>query len=155
MVLARDRESIELVQNLLSGKSPRNAVRFCPDVAFVLEPALPEEPDIQPRIDRTNSFPLIGLNVNGLLYIGGYTRNNMFGLNVDYKEFVHILLKELLEKTNGHILLIPHELLEDSDINELIICRQLFKSLDKQYAGRIHFVNREYDQSHIKDYRFV
>jgi len=149
-IFARDTESIELVHNLLGAKGKGKTVRFCPDIAFALEVTLPDKPVIQPELPRNDSLPLIGLNVSGLLYIGGYTRNNMFGLNVNYKELVHELLKELLEETNSHILLIPHELLEDSEINELTICRSLFDSFDKRYPGRIHLVNKEYDQSEIK-----
>ena len=49
----------------------------------------------------------IGLNVSGLLYMGGYTKSNQFHLKYDYSEFVNKLIERLLEK-EYHIHLISH-----------------------------------------------
>jgi colanic acid/amylovoran biosynthesis protein len=149
-IFARDRESIELVQRLLRRQSKDKIIGFCPDIAFTLEAALPEEPNIQPKLDQKNSAPLIGLNISGLLYLGGYTRDNMFELNVDYKHFVPVLLEELMKRTNAHVLLIPHVYWGNVEGDELQICRELFESIDEKYADRIHLFNQEYDQSQTK-----
>ena len=50
----------------------------------------------------------IGINVSGLLYNGGYNRNNYFGLKFDYKEFINKLLSELSSDRNIEVHLIPH-----------------------------------------------
>lgn len=147
---SRDKDSIEVVGRLLGRKGKDKVVEFCPDVAFALESILPTEPSIRPPLASRGNAPLIGLNVSGLLYVGGYTRNNMFALKVDYKQFVHRLLEQLLEQTDAHILLIPHVVLEGSDLNELSICRRLLLSVDSRYSGRVHLVEQEYDQSQIK-----
>jgi polysaccharide pyruvyl transferase WcaK-like protein len=147
----RDRDSVEVIRSLLGEKADGKDVRFCPDVAFVLESALPEKPNIQPALERKKNVPLIGLNVSSLLYIGGFTRDDMFGLKVDYKEFIDTLLKHLMEQTNASVLLVPHQLLkEEPDACELSICRRLFESIGDKYGGRIYLVNQEYNQSESK-----
>ncbi len=149
-IFARDTESIELVRKLLGRKGKDEIIEFCPDVAFTLEAALPEEPNIQPKLDRSNSAPLIGLNISGLLYVGGFTRNNMFGLGVDYKEFVHVMLEQLMEQTSAHILLVPHVFWGGAEGDESLVCRELRELMGAKYADRLHLIMQEYDQSQIK-----
>ncbi|MCK4825520.1 polysaccharide pyruvyl transferase family protein, partial [bacterium] len=151
---SRDKSSIDVIHDLLSEKGKHKTVRFCPDVAFVLESAPPGKPDIRPPLDRKSNIPLIGLNISSLLYIGGFTRNNMFGLKANYKQFVHILLKELIERTKAHVLLIPHEyypfVIDGHEYTEIQLCEEVLQSIDKHHRDRIHLVLREYDQNHIK-----
>ena len=153
-LFSRDADSIELVWDMLGEKGKHKDVQLCPDVAFVLEPILPDKPDIQPELGRKGNIPLIGLNISTLLYIGGFTRKNMFALKVDYKQFVHILLKELMERTRAHVLLIPHEyfpfMIDGQECTEIDVCKEVHQSIDKQYHDRIHIVMREYDQNQIK-----
>lgn len=149
-ILARATESITLVRDLLGPRGKHKVPRLCPDVAFVLESALPEKPDIQPKLDRNSSVPLIGLNISGLLYVGGFTHNNMFGLRVNYKEFVHVMLEWLMARTNAHVLLVPHVYGGNWERDEWLLCCRLLKSMDEQYADRLHTVVQEYDQSELK-----
>lgn len=149
-IFARDTESIELVRELLEYKSKDMIIEFCPDVAFVLEPKLPEELDVQPELDRNNSAPLIGLNISGLLYVGGFTRDNMFGLKFDYKEFAHKMLDWLMEHTNAHVLLVPHVYWGGVEGDESLVCRELRESMGDKHADRLHLIMREYDQSQVK-----
>lgn len=51
----------------------------------------------------------VGINVSGLLMSGGYTRNNMFGLQMDYRK----LVQDIITRFQGHpdgceIHLVPH-----------------------------------------------
>jgi len=149
-IFARDRESMELARKLLGCKSKDKIIEFCPDIAFTLEASLPEEPDIQPKLHRNNSAPLIGLNISGLLYVGGFTHDNMFGLKFNYKEFAHRMLERLMEHTNAHVLLVPHVYWGGVEGDELQICRKLRESMDAKYADRLHLIMQEYDQSQIK-----
>ena len=48
-----------------------------------------------------------GLNVSGLLYNGGYSGRNEFGLSLDYVEFTHLLIEGLLER-GAEVHLVPH-----------------------------------------------
>lgn len=72
------------------------------DVALRLPYDLPPE--------RPETGPVrIGINISGLLMSGGYTRNNMFGLKMDYPQ----LIRDILQRFEEHpepceIHLVPH-----------------------------------------------
>jgi polysaccharide pyruvyl transferase WcaK-like protein len=106
---------------------------------------------IEPRLEQQPGVPLIGLNVNGLMYNGGYTRNNMFGLKCNYKIFVQQLVQKLLAETTAHILLVPHTFTATKDVNsDPDACREIFLSTPEYYKTRLHLVTREYNQHEIK-----
>lgn len=50
----------------------------------------------------------VGLNVSGLLWNGGYTKDNQFGLAHDYKEYIVSLINKFNEIGNIEIHLISH-----------------------------------------------
>lgn len=102
-IWTRDKNCIEPVR-ALCGTAPR----YCPDVAFTLHPTEPRTLVIEPERSISDLRPLIGVNVSGLLYMGGYTGDNMFRLRTDYRTLIQKLLVELLERTNANVLLIPH-----------------------------------------------
>lgn len=56
----------------------------------------------------TSSRLRVGLNISGLLYNGGYTENNQFGLKSDYKELIGRLIKMLTEELYCDVYLVPH-----------------------------------------------
>jgi polysaccharide pyruvyl transferase WcaK-like protein len=148
-IISRDKEGVEVVKKIM-GKGNEN-VHSCCDVAFVLDAALPEEIVIEPPLIRAASHSLIGLNVNGLLYNGGYTRDNMFGLNYDYKVFARNLVLRLVKDTDKHILLIPHTFGLPGNINsDPDACLDILANLDNAYKDRVHMVMKEYDQFAIK-----
>ncbi|QXQ08303.1 polysaccharide pyruvyl transferase family protein [Sphingosinicellaceae bacterium] len=70
------------------------------DVAF----ALPFDP--APR--GTSGKLRVGLNVSGLLFNGGHTGNNEFGIEVDYTALTHALLKAFTARPDVQIELISH-----------------------------------------------
>ncbi len=147
VILSRDRDSVRTVQALVAGAK----VRFCPDVAFTLEPAAPERWRAEPELDLDKARPLIGLNVNGLIFNGGYTRRNMFGLKFDYKAFLPVLLEGLLRQTPAHILLVPHAFGPPGSINsDRDAIGHLHRQAAGKYEGRLHALVGEYDQSGLK-----
>jgi polysaccharide pyruvyl transferase WcaK-like protein len=151
-ILARDKESTEFVKNILNDKNREGMVNFCPDVAFTLNVTKVDKPEITPDIDKSLNAPLIGINVNGLMYNGGYTRENMFQLKFDYKLFVKGLVKQLLTDTNAHILFVPHTFGAPGNINsDPDACTDVFKATIDSENGRLHLVTKEYDQSEIKN----
>jgi polysaccharide pyruvyl transferase WcaK-like protein len=137
-----------LLNNRGNGK-----VRFVPDVAFVLDARKPEHLDIEPSADmRTQGSIVIGLNVSGLLFNGGYNRDNMFGLGSNYCELVYAVVEMLLKHQKVSVLLIPHvfplagnEVESDPDA-----CLKMYECLSKIYPGRMLLVKGEYDQGEIK-----
>jgi colanic acid/amylovoran biosynthesis protein len=151
-ILSRDRESMELIYTLLGSGQAKKDVRLCPDVAFLLDSSIPMDVDIRPSLpERTPEEPLIGFNVNGLLYHGGYTRDNMFGLNYDYKLFVNRMADRLLQDTKARILLIPHTFAHGGDVeSDNDACHDVFRRTSHDRTDRMHLVHGNYDQSAIK-----
>lgn len=143
-VFSRDRESFEVIRGILGGRE--REVRFCPDVAFLLDPISVENPAIEPPL-ISRKKPLVGINVNGLMYHGGYTRSNMFGLVVDYKMLIVDMVRQFLDR-DATILLVPHTYGADDNINsDPFASRQVMQ----QFPGEdIHIVAPKYNQSEIK-----
>jgi polysaccharide pyruvyl transferase WcaK-like protein len=51
----------------------------------------------------------VGINVSGLLMSGGYTRDNMFGLQMDYPQLMRDILQRFTDHPDGcEIHLVPH-----------------------------------------------
>jgi len=150
-IISRDKEGIEVINKLIGKNNEDITVDFCPDVAFVLDVAMPEKLNIEPPLTKKPSSVIIGLNVNGLLYNGGYTRDNMFGLNYDYKVFVHDLVQHLAANPENHILLIPHTFGPTGNVNsDPDASVAIIKNLEDLYRSRVHMVMGEYDQFTIK-----
>ncbi len=63
-----------------------------------------------PPAPRAAGTPVrVGLNVSGLLMNGGYTRNNMFGLKMDYGTLIRSLITDFLAHPDGcELHLVPH-----------------------------------------------
>ncbi len=152
-IFSRDRDSIITIEDLTGDKFKQLNVLFCPDVAFMLDSIMPHNPDIQPPVDITDksAHPLIGFNINGLMYNGGYTRSNMFGLKIDFRSFAKKLLKTLLAETDARILLVPHTFGPPGNINsDPDASRDVLKSLNEAEKNRVCIMSREYNQSEIK-----
>jgi len=148
IIMSRDVQSIEIVKQILHKRNTEKIV-FCPDVAFVLDPIVPDNIELYPNKYEFNEIPMIGLNINGLMYNGGYSKKNMFGLKLCYKEFIQELLLTLLRKTEACILLVPHTFGERGNINsDPDACREIYSSINGK--DRIFIINREYDQNEIK-----
>jgi polysaccharide pyruvyl transferase WcaK-like protein len=93
----------------------------------------------------------VGLNISGLLYMGGYSRDNMFGLKIDYREFVKALISNLIERIGMPVLLIPHVFgtNEYSESDETA-SQKVYDELCDKYPGRLGYLQGAYDQSEIK-----
>jgi polysaccharide pyruvyl transferase WcaK-like protein len=70
--------------------------------------------DVAFRLPFTRSAPQadekvrIGINVSGLLFSGGYTGDNQFGLSLDYRKLTRNLLEEWSHDSKNEVWLIPH-----------------------------------------------
>jgi colanic acid/amylovoran biosynthesis protein len=152
VVYARDKESVEYVQALLGRHSLNGKLRFMPDVAFILDSHKPKIIDIGflDNMRREGSI-VVGLNISGLLFNGGYTQENMFGLKASYSELIYGVVDFLMKDQRLLVLLVPHVLspsmVVEDDPNA---CRQLYKKLSEKYPGRIFLTQGQYDQNGIK-----
>jgi colanic acid/amylovoran biosynthesis protein len=148
VVIARDKNSQRIAQELMG---PGKEVWVSPDVAFSLESIKPKKIEIYPP-QNGNKIDVIGLNVNGLMANGGYNRNNMFGLKLDYRLFLIELVKQLMAVHDGEIWLIPHTYgPADSIESDPEACRHLRKALPSEIQKRARIVTGEYDQHQIKN----
>ena len=60
----------------------------------------------------------VGINVSGLLYMGGYTRANEFGMTIDYVDYSHRLIEAMLAR-GAEVHLILHVLGEGVDDDQV------------------------------------
>lgn len=148
LVLSRDCEGPGVVEGIGGKTFDAGRLRCCPDVAFSLAVARPPERAVDPPLSGEE---IIGFNVSGLLYNGGYSRDNMFELKLDYKHFVHKLAEKMLVQTDAHLLLVPHTYALDGHVeNDLDACRAVYDAIPVAYKGRVHLVTLKCDQSEIK-----
>jgi colanic acid/amylovoran biosynthesis protein len=150
VIYSRDLAGVEDVRGMLGLEPKSTKIRFCHDVGFLLEPAAPAQPNIVGvSIDRVAGSCLVGINVSGLLYMEGYTRNNMFGLKVNYADLIRRLVEDFLSDPSIKVLLIPHVFGEDAE-SDTAACEKLYAELGPAYAGRLGTVRGRYNQNEIK-----
>jgi polysaccharide pyruvyl transferase WcaK-like protein len=150
VILSRDNSSISLVKELLGTKAQEKVIRFCPDVAFCLEPNKSSSHPIVPKL-YSGSNTVIGYNISGLLYNGGFNKGNMFGLKFDYKIFAQNLAERILRETNAKLLLVPHTFAKRGNVeNDLEACEMIFSIMDKRFPGRVYRITQQCDQSELK-----
>lgn len=152
-VYARDLYSLQEVRNLMKKKPMRAAAQFCPDVAFVLDPRRPDTEQMKSiEKQKHDGRPLIGMNINGLLYHGGYTRKNMFQLKIDYPSMTRNMAREILQHTDSVILLVPHVFPSVNSMveSDLAACRDVYEKLCDHFPGRLLCLDDCYNQNEIK-----
>lgn len=154
-IYSRDKAGLEYVQDLLGEMDAKKRLRFSHDVAFLLDPQAPPSLEVGELSNhRTDTSVVVGLNVSGLIYYGGYTGGNEFGLNVDYQGLIHRLVESLLEREDTLLLLVPH-VIPASDYggnveNDLSACIDVHKRFAKTHANRTFVASGRYDQCQVK-----
>lgn len=148
LIYSRDKEGIECVCSLI-GKTGN--VRLCPDIAFTLEPRKhPNNIEI-----KKPGINLIGMNISGLLYNGGYTGNNEFGILGDYKKILRLIVEYFCAQDNTELLLVPHVVPENWETeNDLLACKKFKESLPDSLRNKVYIAEPDggpfYDQCEIK-----
>jgi polysaccharide pyruvyl transferase WcaK-like protein len=151
-IYSRDREGLEQIQLLMQGRKMRAKPALCPDVAFVLDAIRPENVQVQ-QIEtlKAQDQTMIGLNISGLLYNGGYTRNNMFGLACDYRSLVKDIISFFARQPDHYVLLVPHVIPDNMPVeNDLDACRAVWNMLPKEIQEKVLVLDGGYDQNEIK-----
>ncbi|MBN1508503.1 MAG: polysaccharide pyruvyl transferase family protein [Sedimentisphaerales bacterium] len=153
-VYSRDREGLMCVKGLLAGTIPDGKVRFAPDVAFLLDSRKPPELGLGDFEQvRTPESVVVGLNVSGLIYYGGYTNRNEFGLKIDYRMLVNRIVDHLLRQERSLVVLVPHVVpcSYDGNVeNDLSACLDVHDGFAKSHPGRLFVARGRYDQCQIK-----
>ncbi len=60
----------------------------------------------------------VGLNVSGLLFNGGYDRDNMFGLKTSYAHLIQNLLERLTLRNDLEVHLVPHVISDHIEVED-------------------------------------
>lgn len=148
-VIARDSASQAFAQQLLGGFG---MVAKTPDVAFALTPV---EPNLSPSdftaINSKNGSITVGVNVNGLMYNGGYNRGNMFNLQLDYRVFVHDLVVALCELPDVKVILVPHTIAPAKEVeSDNEACRILRESFPNPIKQKVEVLLGDYNCHEVK-----
>jgi polysaccharide pyruvyl transferase WcaK-like protein len=109
---ARDSHAYERLVDLAGADFDPARHRSGVDVAFGL-PAAPPAPDeltspLDSWLRADRPVPVVGVNVSGLVYLGGESAARQYGLRVDYPELIHGLVDRLLARTDSRIVLVAH-----------------------------------------------
>lgn len=148
-IYSRDREGLETIRELIGAY--HDQFEFCHDLGFIMEPNIQDERVPLWLAERDKKVPLVGINVSGLLYMGGYTRNNMFGLEGNYQTLVHGLIDKFIHEKKSHVMLVPHVLGSEADSeSDTIACRRIFSNSKDRMDGRLHLIEDGYDQHELK-----
>lgn len=113
-VFSRDHISTEDIRRFSSVQ-----VEEVTDVAFFLQ--------YEDCENKTHNDFIVGFNVSGLLWNGGYSGRNQFDLRADYRELCTDII-ELIHEKDWEILLIPHVIEPnnyDAVENDLKVCEYL------------------------------
>ena len=94
-VYSRDKQSATIIKQMCD-----RDVKVVTDVAFGLTYTTKEL--------EQNGKIKVALNPSGLLWKGGYTNDNQFGLSIDYQEYCKKVLSEVTSNSNYEVYLIPH-----------------------------------------------
>lgn len=141
---SRDKDGVSKLSSIL--KDSRKNYQFCPDVAFMLDSIKPEKIHIHPDIPSKKEL-VVGVNVNGLMYNGGYNRKNMFGLVVDYRTLIVEVIQMMLSQ-NAKVLLIPHTYGDPKNVNsDPFVSEQVIKNIKSE---SIYIVKSRHNQSEVK-----
>ena len=144
-VYARDRESMDEVRSLMGRHSSK--LGFSYDMAFLLKPFAPvKQPDCLP----CKSGSLVGLNVSGLLYSGGYTGRNMFGLKSDYRQLIQQIIEYFIGQ-GAEVVLVPHVFGGGVKMeSDTAAAAEIYRELENKFCGRLHLITEENDEHEIK-----
>ena len=111
-IYARDSMSVNRAKELT-----HEEVKLVTDVAF----GLPYDPE-KYTIPSHDGEIKVGVNLSGLLFSGGYTRDNQFGLKTDYRLYAEKLMENLMRNKHYEVYIIPHAIAADLNFpdNDLI-----------------------------------
>lgn len=105
LIFARDKMSYDCAQKMLPNKIVEQTI----DVAFFLP---------YTRMSFDNNKIKVGVNVSGLLWHGGYTRNNQFSLKSDYQQTMYSVLDYFSSKAEVELHLISHVIGSQDPVDE-------------------------------------
>jgi polysaccharide pyruvyl transferase WcaK-like protein len=152
VIYSRDREGLGDTKDLIGAGYTDEKVRFCYDVGFVVDPVKPRGMDLDGLQEGGHrDLPVVGFNVSGLLFMGGYTQNNMFRLKIDYRQLVYDVIEQLIREKGAAVLLVPHVFgTKEHAESDSAVCELIYAELKQKYQSRLYLARGSYDQGEIK-----
>ncbi len=141
-IYSRDMPGVEVVRELITDSGP--PAEFAYDMGFALEPQAPPQTTIASLSRLKDGRPLVGLNVSGLLYVGGYTGNNMFGLRADYRKLLSLIVEHFAVRLDCNVLLIPH-VFGDGGESDSGAAQEFWRDLPANIKSRVHRLEGRFD----------
>lgn len=145
-VYSRDRTSFDEAGRLLGER--REKLTFSHDMAFAMEPVRPEDSRLT-GLPVSGTTLTVGLNVSGLLLMGGYSRNNMFGLKANYAELIKRIVLYFANEKKVNVVLVPHVFGEEEE-SDVSACARVYEELKAECGGRLHLLSGRFNQHEIK-----
>lgn len=149
-IYSRDYQGLHDANSLIGAGHDSNKVRFCYDVGFVVDPEPPSDlgliglPSGAKRVGT-----LVGLNVSGLLSMGGYNHQNMFGLKVAYDKLIERVVDFIIRTKGGAVLLVPHVFGIGGE-SDLSACERVHEALKPRFGDSISLACECYDVGELK-----
>ena len=151
-IYSRDYHGVTEVRELLKRYKDDEKVKFSYDVGFIVEPTSPSLIDKNLFDGKREGQLLVGLNVSGLLYMGGYSKKNMFNLKVNYRDLIHALIETVINEWKAYVILVPHvfgEYHPNSETDQAV-CEQIYEDLKAKYKNKLLYQRGKYDHREIK-----
>jgi len=155
MAWARDVHSFEILKDLLGECFDEEKHRCGVDLAFGLSP--------RPASDRLDEkvadwleggrqdTPVVGFNINGLIYNDPTKARNHYGFQADYRAAVLRFLTWILENSNSRIVLVPHVMPPPGNYeSDLAASQDIHEQLPDAFRDRVKISPRELDQCQVK-----
>lgn len=119
-----------LSSDYLKEKCKVTNAKIITDIAFTL-------PYDQKAFDFDPKTFHLGINISGLLWRGGFTENNQFGLKLDYRKYINFLIKYFGEKPEISVHLIPHVIDVENDAydDDYKVCHQILNDYDSLHLA--------------------
>ena len=70
----------------------------------------------------------VGINISGLLFNGGYTKDNQFGLSTDYPAMARALIQGFLDQDGCEVHLVPHVVPRNMPVEDDHAVSEILKS---------------------------
>jgi colanic acid/amylovoran biosynthesis protein len=148
LVYCRDRISEKVARSLLGVDADLSKVRLCYDVGFDVPPNASKDLALS-ELPFDGAETVVGFNVSGLLAMGGYSQNNMFGLQVPYQRMVLSLIEFLIEQRSASVMLVPHVFGSSSE-NDLDACERIFELLREKHGNKIGILRGLQEYGEVK-----
>ncbi len=155
MAWARDLHSFEILKDMLGDRFNEEDHKCGVDFAFALRRKSAEDllsDDLKRVMSRDGlNGPVVGLNVNGLVYNDPEAALTQYSFKADYREVIHKACQWLMESTDATLVLVPHVMSATASIESDPRASQIvFDRFSDKYGDRILISPTTLDQSHLK-----